>query len=393
MTITSTSIGLSWTAPASGGTPTYGYTVVSRVTGSGTFSIVAAGVSGSSYEVAELVPSTSYDFGVFAVNGAGPGPMSGIVTQATLGAVPGAPTGLTASAGSPAYSVIDLSWTAPATSSTAGPATSYTLQQSPHGAGTWTTIQSGISGTSATVTGLTPDTAYDYHVIGVNSQGSGAASGAATLTTDYAPPNAPSITSVAPVNDGTTSKLTATWSAPATDSTHSAVTGYNLRYSVSGMGSWTTVSGVTSPYTITGLSSGTAYDVEVQGTNASTTSPGAWSGITTNTTYSIVVTWGISGQPQSSFTHGSGNINGVTNAGMNADTSPDAAYVYFDAYTSSTVIPTSGLTSVTYVNSTYQWADYYSVPATPGIYYFWAIAKNSSGTVIGALVSGAITVS
>jgi len=393
MTIGPNSLGLSWTAPTSGGAPIYGYTIVSRVTGTGPFSIVAAGLTGTNYEVTGLTPSTSFDFAVFAVNANGPGPISAIITQATQGAVPNVPTGLVASAGSPAYSAVALSWTAPATGGLYGPATSYVVQYRVHGSGSWTTAASSVMSASYMVTGLSHDTAYDFQVFGVNSVGAGAASSMVTLTTDYAPPNAPMVSSVAPVNDGTTSELAVTWTAPATDSTHDAATGYNLQYSIHGAGSWTLVTGVASPYTITGLSAGTSYDVEVEGTNASTTSPGAWSSATTNSTYSSALTWGVSGQPQSSFTHGSGNINGVNNAGINVSASPEPSTVYLDATTSNTVIPTAGLTSVTYYNSTYQWAAYYPVPDAPGTYYLWALAQNSSGNLIGAMVSGAITVS
>lgn len=393
MTIGPNSVGLSWTAPTTGGAPTSGYTVLSRVTGTEPFSIVAAGLTGTSYEVTRLTPSTSFDFAVFAVNANGPGPMSAIITQATQGAVPNVPTGLVAVAGSPAYSAVALSWTAPVAGGLYGPAASYIVQYRLHGTGSWTTAISGVTATSYVVTGLPHDTAYDFQVEGVNSVGTGAASGAATLTTDYAPPNAPAISSIAPVNDGTTSKLTVSWTAAAIDSMHDAATGYNLQYSVHGAGSWTLLRGVASPYTITGLSAGTAYDVEVQGTNASTTSPGAWSSATTASTYSSALTWGVSGQPQSSFTHGSGNINGVSNAGINVNASPEPSAVYLDTTTSNTTIPTSGLTSVTYFNSAYQWADYYPVPGTPGTYYLWALATNSSGNLIGAMVSGAITVS
>jgi hypothetical protein len=393
MTISPNSVGLSWTAPIAAGAPTYGYTVLWRVTGTRPFSIVTSGVIGTSYEVTGLTPSTSFDFAVFAVNANGPGPMSVIITQATQGAVPNVPTGLTASAGSPAYSAAALSWTAPAAGGLYGRASSYIVQYRLHGSGSWTTAASGVTGTSYTVIGLSHNSAYDFHVLGANSVGTGAASSVVTLTTDYAPPNAPAIGNIAPANDGTTSKLTVTWAAPATDATHDAATGYNLQYSVHSAGSWTLVSGVTSPHTITGLSAGTSYDVEVQGTNSSTTSPGAWSSATTASTYSSALTWGVSGQPLSSFTHGSGNINGVNNAGINVNAAPEPYAVYLDATTSNTVIPTSGLTSVTYYNSTYQWADFYPVPSAPGTYYLWALAKDSSGNLIGAMVSGAITVS
>ncbi len=54
------------------------------------------------------------------------------------------------------------------------------------------------------------------------------------------------------------------WTAPAVDGTHGAATGYNLRSSPSGAGTWTTVTGVANPYVITGLTGAAAIDVEVQ---------------------------------------------------------------------------------------------------------------------------------
>lgn len=90
------------------------------------------------------------------------------------------------------------------------------------------------------------------------------------------PPGAPVLA------QGSGSNLTATWNAPTVDSTHAAATGFNLRSSPSGAGTWTTVMGVTSPYTLSGLTTATAYDVEVQSTNAAGAS--AWSAATTLTT-------------------------------------------------------------------------------------------------------------
>src|SRR5215469_10623114 len=65
------------------------------------------------------------------------------------------------------------------------------------------------------------------------------------------------------------------------DGHHSAATGYNLRYSQSGAGTWTTGSGVNSPCSITGLSGAAGADVEVQ--HASSIAS-ASSAITTGTT-------------------------------------------------------------------------------------------------------------
>ena len=92
-------------------------------------------------------------------------------------------------------------------------------------------------------------------------------------------PNTPRAASLA---QGTGSDLMVTWAAPAVDSTHSAATGYNLRSSPSGAGTWTTVTGVASPYVLSGLAAGAPIDVEIQGSNAAGAS--AWSAISTLTT-------------------------------------------------------------------------------------------------------------
>ena len=72
------------------------------------------------------------------------------------------------------------------------------------------------------------------------------------------PPNTPGSVSLA---QGGGSDLAVIWTVPATDSTHSAATGFNLRSSPSGAGTWTTVSGITSPYELSGLTAGAAIDV------------------------------------------------------------------------------------------------------------------------------------
>ena len=115
---------------------------------------------------------------------------------------------------------------------------------------------------------------------GPNAAGTSAWSATSTLTTaDRRTRIRPSAASLA---QGTGSDLTVTWTAPAVDSTHNAATGYNLRSSPSGAGTWTTVSGVTSPYNLSGLAAAAAIDVQVQSSNAAGTS--AWSATSTLTT-------------------------------------------------------------------------------------------------------------
>jgi chitinase len=72
-------------------------------------------------------------------------------------------------------SSVSLSWTAPA-----GPVTSYTVLENGTTAAT-------VTGTSATVTGLAPSTAYTFAVTAVNSAGTSPSSAAVSATTPAAP--------------------------------------------------------------------------------------------------------------------------------------------------------------------------------------------------------------
>jgi hypothetical protein len=159
-----------------------------------------------------------------------------------------------------------VTWSSPAIDSMYGAATSFALRSSLSGVATWTTVV-GVS-SPCTVTGLAAGAAIDVQLQSSNATGTSAWTATSTLTTAAAgpyAPNAPAISSVGPPPDGTNSKLTVIWTAPAVDSTHGAATGYNVRCSRAGAGTWAVVSGVTSPYLVTGLTGATVIDVEVQG--------------------------------------------------------------------------------------------------------------------------------
>ena len=62
---------------------------------------------------------------------------------------------------------LTVTWIAPATDGTHGAATSYNLQYSPSGAGTWTNVAGVIS--PYVMTGLTAGASYDVEVQSVNA--------------------------------------------------------------------------------------------------------------------------------------------------------------------------------------------------------------------------------
>ena len=387
LSVTSTTASLSWSAPPSGGLPS-SYIVQVSPHGSGAWTNVGT-VPGSStsYTVAGLSGGTPYDFQVIASNATGNGAPSAFAATTTLVNPPNAVTSLTASAGSPSYSAVALSWTASAVDGTHAAATSFAVNYGTNGT-TWT-LASGAwtSGTTATVTGLAHATGYYFQVVASNSGGAGGtvATGS-TITTDIAAPNAPAISAVAPVSDGSITKLTVTWAASATDGTHDAATGYDLQYRTNPSGSWTTQTGVTSPVTITGLTVGTSYDVQVRGTNASSTSPGAWSGSTTARTYLNAIT--MNSAPSTPFAHGTG-------PGFNVAISPNTNNSNTRAAwgSSAAVAPSSGWSAGSnFSGNLWAWFLSGGASASAGTVYLWVQSRDGSNVVNGTLVTGPHTV-
>jgi hypothetical protein len=173
---------------------------------------------------------------------------------------PGAVTGLAVSGAAGSDRVV-LNWT-PA--SGADPTVVHTVQFRQDGAIPWLTASSSVAGPPYAVTGLMPNTGYQFQVFAVNAAGSGpaspmiAANTAAGLPTNpAAPAQVAGVTAAA--GPQPESQIQVTWSALAP-----APSAYTVQYRPGGTLAWATASTTAAPpFSITGLASGTEYEFQV----------------------------------------------------------------------------------------------------------------------------------
>jgi hypothetical protein len=187
---TSATITISWQAPQSGGSAS-AYAVQFRQTGTSTWSNAPSVIGATTCVLNALQAATSYDIVVQAVNAAGTGLSSAILTVTTTAAtqlaVPPQVSGVVAAATS--SSVMQLAWSAQTGTNAAA---SFTVQYRVTGSSSWTSSVAGIAGT--TISGLQALTSYDFSVFGVNAAGTGAASTTVTVITPAVSQSVTSIT-------------------------------------------------------------------------------------------------------------------------------------------------------------------------------------------------------
>ena len=159
----SSSITISWYSV----TGAAGYRIYRSTSSSGIFSEIGISYS-TSYTNTGLNAGATYYYRVAAYNNSGTGALSTIVNAATLGAVPGVPTGVTATAES--SNSITISW-----NSVTG-ATGYIIYRSASSSGTYSDVGTSTS-SPLTDTGLAAGTTYYYKVAAYNNNGTGAQSG------------------------------------------------------------------------------------------------------------------------------------------------------------------------------------------------------------------------
>ena len=195
-------VDLSWTAPASdGGTMITDYEYEQN--GSGTW--ISTGVTTTSYTVRNLTNGQSYTFKVRAVNSVGESTASAASSSVTPATAPGAPTGLSATAGN---QQVALSWTAPASN---GGVTITDYEYSQNGSATWTST--GGTATSYTVRNLTNGQSYTFRVRAVNRVGESTASAASSSVTPATAPGAPTSLSATVGNQ----QVELSWTEPASN--------------------------------------------------------------------------------------------------------------------------------------------------------------------------------
>ena len=214
---------------------------------------------------------------------------------------PGAPTGVTATAGNGSANV---SWTAP--SSNGGSAiTSYTVTpyigstaQAP------VTVTGNPPATNTTVPGLTNGTAYTFTVSATNANGTGPASTPSNAVTP-SPPTLPGAPTGVTASAGNQS-ATVSWTAP--NNGGSAITSYTVTpYVGSTAQAPVTVTGNPPAIstTVTGLTNGTTYTFTVSATNAIGTGPAS---AASNAVTPAAVTAGPISVDKTVFTDGSGTM-------------------------------------------------------------------------------------
>ena len=201
----------------------------------------------SPYVMTALTGGVTYYVRVIAKNAVGTGAAQTSINQlfASPIAALAAPAGLTATA---TPGTISLSWSAVTGAST------YEILRALSSGGPYTSLQSGIVGTTFSDTSATNGTAYYYVARSFN--------GYSSLNSTEASAKPINTFSISSLNSASSTSLQVTWPAVLGADAYDVVYG-----TTTGIYSGT-VTGVSSPYTISGLAANTIYHVAVRARNS-----------------------------------------------------------------------------------------------------------------------------
>ena len=226
----------------------------------GAWTSTVVGADTASTTVTGLVASATYEFRVtsfFQPTDTAEASLSRSSTFTTR-MPPAAPTGLSAQVQSTSA---ELAWT-----DNAAHETGFKVEYRERGTSAWTLSSSPSSDTaSATVTGLTTGTDYEFRVIATNANGDSTPSNVVS-TAPAAPPAAPSGVTVLPT--GSTS-VTVSWSDNSSDET-----GFDVEHRM-GSNAWITMVAAANATTaaVTGLMASASYEFRVSARNLHGSAP------------------------------------------------------------------------------------------------------------------------
>ena len=255
---------INWEEPADiGGFPIQGYRLYWWDTSSpSNVNTVTLSRTSRSLTIPSLTNGEEYSVYIIAYTSIGDSPQSSTLTVTLAIIVPGAPTGLTLTAGGQQITAL---WTAPS-SDGGSPITGYRVQHRLSTASNWPNTYTTVTATTTTITGLTNGSEYEVRVAATNQNGVGVYSGSPYPTSTPAHPI--TVTGVAVSGIATKSAtITATLDNP--DAQSATV---HIRYqSTPTTSTWTPKSSVTSSGTSAvfdneldnAFAPGTEYTVQV----------------------------------------------------------------------------------------------------------------------------------
>jgi len=335
--ITTNSATINWTAVSGA----LNYTIDYKLNSSATWINAATGTTATSLNLTGLNAGSLYDWRVSSTCSSG---SSAIATaQFTTQVVCVAPTGLNST---PSSTSATVNWTA------VNGAVSYAVDYKLSTDVNWTSVSTAQTGTSATISGLTASTLYDWRVSATCPSGTTTATTAQFTTTATPICNAPTGLTTSSI---TSSGAVVSWTAV------SGAVNYAVDYKLNSSTTWivATASTTSTSVTLTGLTSASLYDYRVRtncGTNG--TSNFASAQFTTATAPACTTAF----EPNETLAAAASIVSGVTNSA---------------AISSSTDVDFFKITTTVTSNISYVLAGPSGVDFDLNIY-------NSAGTQIGA---------